>query len=210
MFVEIVMAKAARVARGGGGVGGTVGGDRGGLAHQRVSGVVAVAVGGDRGDVGRRRSGGVEVLDFVLLWTRYSKSEYHVESVHDKPKTPKRRERKSAGILQRALGVNQVGDQVARTIVFADDGGAKTAALAPSEEIVGHQQEDCSLEAPIGGLLLAGQKTATMHLAASGVAIAWLVPEYLGMGTSGAFPAGRAAEELLCSLHCSPLLHLEL
>ncbi|KAE8880063.1 hypothetical protein PF006_g14080 [Phytophthora fragariae] len=205
MFVEIVMAKAARVARGGGGVGGTVGGDRGGLAHQRVSGVVAVAVGGDRGDVGRRRSGGVEVLDFVLLWTRYSKSEYHVESVHDKPKTPKRRERKSAGILQRALGVNQVGDQVARTIVFADDG-----ALAPSEEIVGHQQEDCSLEAPIGGLLLAGQKTATMHLAASGVAIAWLVPEYLGMGTSGAFPAGRAAEELLCSLHCSPLLHLEL
>ncbi|KAE8983098.1 hypothetical protein PR003_g24339 [Phytophthora rubi] len=50
---------------------------------------------------------------------------HHVESVHDKPKTPKRRERKSAGILQRALGVNQVGDQVARTIVFADDGGAE-------------------------------------------------------------------------------------
>ncbi|KAE9201186.1 hypothetical protein PF005_g15053 [Phytophthora fragariae] len=203
MFVEIVMAKAARVARGGGGVGGTVGGDRGGLAHQRVSGVVAVAVGGDRGDHAHPSTVYYCVYDY--FHQGYSKSEYHVESVHDKPKTPKRRERKSAGILQRALGVNQVGDQVARTIVFADDG-----ALAPSEEIVGHQQEDCSLEAPIGGLLLAGQKTATMHLAASGVAIAWLVPEYLGMGTSGAFPAGRAAEELLCSLHCSPLLHLEL
>ncbi|KAE9100798.1 hypothetical protein PF007_g15376 [Phytophthora fragariae] len=205
MFVEIVMAKAARVARGGGGVGGTVGGDRGGLAHQRS--VAADNNNNIEETVTRQHAHPSTVYYCVYDYFHqgYSKSEYHVESVHDKPKTPKRRERKSAGILQRALGVNQVGDQVARTIVFADDG-----ALAPSEEIVGHQQEDCSLEAPIGGLLLAGQKTATMHLAASGVAIAWLVPEYLGMGTSGAFPAGRAAEELLCSLHCSPLLHLEL
>ncbi|KAG6613063.1 zinc finger protein 37-like [Phytophthora cinnamomi] len=50
---------------------------------------------------------------------------HHIESIHDKPKTPKRRERKSAGVLERALGVNQVGEQVARTIVFADDSEAK-------------------------------------------------------------------------------------
>lgn len=43
---------------------------------------------------------------------------HHLQSIHDKPKTPKRRERKSAGILERALGVNQVGEQVTRTIVF--------------------------------------------------------------------------------------------
>ncbi|CAI5741021.1 unnamed protein product [Hyaloperonospora brassicae] len=37
---------------------------------------------------------------------------HHIESIHDNPKPPKRSERQSAGILERALGVNQVGDQV--------------------------------------------------------------------------------------------------
>ncbi|KAL3661928.1 hypothetical protein V7S43_013220 [Phytophthora oleae] len=35
---------------------------------------------------------------------------HHIESMHDNPKPPKRRECKSAGILERALGLNQVGE----------------------------------------------------------------------------------------------------
>ncbi|CAH0486045.1 unnamed protein product [Peronospora farinosa] len=36
---------------------------------------------------------------------------HHIESIHDNPKPPKRRERKSAGILEQVLGVNQFGEQ---------------------------------------------------------------------------------------------------
>ncbi|KAG2994396.1 hypothetical protein PC128_g4697 [Phytophthora cactorum] len=46
---------------------------------------------------------------------------HHIESIHDNPKPPKRRERKSAGILERALGVNQVGEQVKRAVAAASD-----------------------------------------------------------------------------------------
>uniref|UniRef100_A0AAV1UKH0 C2H2-type domain-containing protein n=1 Tax=Peronospora matthiolae TaxID=2874970 RepID=A0AAV1UKH0_9STRA len=35
---------------------------------------------------------------------------HHIESIHDNPKPPKRRECESMGILERALGVNQVGE----------------------------------------------------------------------------------------------------
>ncbi|KAK1943887.1 Transcription factor IIIA [Phytophthora citrophthora] len=35
---------------------------------------------------------------------------HHVESMHDNPKPPKRRECKSAGVLERTLGLNQVGE----------------------------------------------------------------------------------------------------
>ncbi|CEG43481.1 zinc finger protein 37-like [Plasmopara halstedii] len=46
---------------------------------------------------------------------------HHIESIHDNPKPPKRRKCQSAGVFERALGVNQVGDEVKRLRVSAVD-----------------------------------------------------------------------------------------
>ncbi|EEY56656.1 uncharacterized protein PITG_10209 [Phytophthora infestans T30-4] len=51
---------------------------------------------------------------------------HHIESIHDNPKPPKRRERKSAGILERALGVNEVGEEVKRVMAAVSDEEKKT------------------------------------------------------------------------------------
>ncbi|KAG7394885.1 hypothetical protein PHYBOEH_004509 [Phytophthora boehmeriae] len=52
----------------------------------------------------------------------------HIDKVHDNPKPPKRRERSSAGILARALGVNQVGEDASRTNSSGGDEGATSAS----------------------------------------------------------------------------------
>ncbi|POM78426.1 Hypothetical protein PHPALM_4043 [Phytophthora palmivora] len=46
---------------------------------------------------------------------------HHIESIHDNPKPPKRRERKSVGILERAFGVNQVGEQIVRATASVNE-----------------------------------------------------------------------------------------
>ncbi|KUF80504.1 Transcription factor IIIA [Phytophthora nicotianae] len=51
---------------------------------------------------------------------------HHIESIHDNPKPPKRRERKSAGILERALGINQVGEEAKRIKAVSHDEKGKT------------------------------------------------------------------------------------
>ncbi|CAI5745384.1 unnamed protein product [Peronospora destructor] len=45
---------------------------------------------------------------------------HHIESIHDNPKPPKRRERKSVGILERVLGVNQLGEQEPQVAIVVE------------------------------------------------------------------------------------------
>ncbi|TDH70337.1 hypothetical protein CCR75_002900 [Bremia lactucae] len=54
---------------------------------------------------------------------------HHLEKIHDHPKPPKRRNRKSAGILERALGLNQVGDALNRSVASKHD---EARPLSPS------------------------------------------------------------------------------
>ncbi|KAG2520571.1 hypothetical protein JM16_006667 [Phytophthora kernoviae] len=57
----------------------------------------------------------------------------HIDKVHDNPKPPKRRQRSSAGILARALGVNQVGEDTSRANSSGGDEGAASTAIAQEE-----------------------------------------------------------------------------
>lgn len=57
---------------------------------------------------------------------------HHIESIHDNPKPPKQRERKSAGIFERTLGSNQIGDQVKRVTAST---GSKPFQLMVGEEM---------------------------------------------------------------------------
>ncbi|KAL4111572.1 hypothetical protein PRIC1_003250 [Phytophthora ramorum] len=56
---------------------------------------------------------------------------HHIESIHDNPKPRKRSERKSVGILQRVLGLNQVGKEVMRGCMLE---GGEAKPIADDEE----------------------------------------------------------------------------
>ncbi|KAG7390245.1 hypothetical protein PHYPSEUDO_008383 [Phytophthora pseudosyringae] len=64
---------------------------------------------------------------------------HHLESIHDNPKPPKRRERGSTGILERALGVNQVGEQITRATVPVDNETTAITAIDGEDEETAEQ-----------------------------------------------------------------------